>query len=101
MYEVGLMTVIALALVAVKLDLRKFLGYEFLTDFSASALLLWLLSGTFSGVVAAAFGGLIISVAVYVLRRSLGYKRLVLQFRKWKRIPYPVIFWRDFPAEWR
>ena len=71
-------------ILAHKLDIRKVLGYEVVFDIAITGGLAYLFVGTYSGMAAAMLAGLIVSVALSLLRRRLGYKRLVLENWKFK-----------------
>lgn len=58
------------------MDLKKLLGYSALVDVAFTILMFMMFMGTFSGIVAGAFGGLFMTLALYVLKDLLGYKRI-------------------------
>lgn len=90
---VAIMTVLGALIMMQRLNLRRFLGYPNLVDLSFTILMLVLFAGTFSGMVAAGFASLFMSVLLGVLRSIIGAERLSIQrvglvrFRiYWKRI---------------
>jgi len=56
--------------------IRKLLGYSAIVDISFTVLMFCMFMGTFSGIVAGAFGGMFMTLTLYVLKYSIGYKRL-------------------------
>lgn len=66
-----------LLLLCFKLGIRKVLGYDAAFDIAATVLLLWMFEGTYSGMIAASFGGLVISVELWILKYYLGYEILL------------------------
>ena len=66
-----------LLLLCFKLGIRKVLGYDAAVDIVATVMLLWMFEGTYSGMIAASFGGLVISVELWILKRHLGYEILL------------------------
>jgi hypothetical protein len=65
-----------LLFICFKLGIRRVLGYDALFDIFATLLLLWMFEGTYSGMIAASIGGLVITAELWVLKKRLGYERL-------------------------
>lgn len=72
----GFIAAHTLLLLCFKLGIRRVLGYDAVVDIFATLLLLWMFQGTYSGMVAGAAGGLVISVELALLKRWLGYETL-------------------------
>lgn len=72
----GLIASHTLLLICFKLGIRRVLGYDVVFDIAATLLLLWMFSGTYSGMIAASIGGLVITAELWVLKRYLGYEKL-------------------------
>lgn len=72
----GLMIVITTLILMSRMNLRRFLGYPNTVDISFTVMMLVMFHDTFSGIVAAAFAGLFMSVLLNVLRGILGAERL-------------------------
>lgn len=68
--------VITMLLTMARLDLRKFLGYAAVIDVAFTILMFAMFAGSYSGIVAGAFAGLFMTACLYVLRYSMGYKKL-------------------------
>lgn len=81
----GLAVVATTLLTLARFNLRRWLGYAGFVDVAFTLVLLWLFSGTFSGVVAAAFSGITMSVMLQVLRKVLGCERMCLTRVSWRK----------------
>lgn len=84
--------VVTFLLMINRLDLRKFLGYAGWVDLVFSFLMLALFANTFSGVVAASLAGVVMTITLEVLKRLIGYKRLVRRGFKLR--------WEYTPGAW-
>lgn len=91
----GLMIVITTLILFSRMNLRRFLGYPNTVDIGFTLMMLYMFHSTFSGIVAAAFAGLFMSVLLSVLRSILGAERIGLRF-VWRIIP--VLYWVRVPA---
>jgi len=79
MLTAGIITVLAVLLIAMKFNrdtLKKLLGYDIAIDILVTLGLTWLLAGTYSGMMAALVGGVIFSITLYLVKRSIGYMQL-------------------------
>lgn len=74
------MTLTALFMMA-RINLLRFLGYAGVVDVVFSLAMLTMFASTFSGVVASALAGLFMTAILTLLRKLLGYERLV--WGKW------------------
>lgn len=79
----GMMTVLTILMVMARTDLLKWLGYANIVDVLFTVLMVYLFHDTFSGVVSASFAGVFMSGMLWVLRRTLGYKKLRIVRNKW------------------
>lgn len=85
----GAILAFAMILTLARLDLLKFLGYASLVDVLFTALMMEMFAGTFMGIVAGAFSGLCMTAALYLLKYTLGYKRLQRVGAKIKWVYHP------------
>ena len=95
---VGAMTVIGVLLMLARLNIKRFLGYPNTVDILFTLLMLWMFAGTFSGMVAAGFASLFMSIILWVLRSTLGAERMAIRKGKLWFIPVPVVYWRTISA---
>lgn len=76
LFVAGFIAAHTLLIMCFKLGIRKVLGYDAIVDIAATILLLWMFQGTYSGMMAGAFGGLVISIELAILKKWLGYEVL-------------------------
>lgn len=81
MMFVGVVTAIAVIVVMAKLNIRRFLWCEAVVDVAFTIALMIMFAGTLGGMIAAVVGGLVLSIALWLLKKQMGYERLV--FRRW------------------
>jgi hypothetical protein len=74
----GLMTVLTVLMMMARTDLLKWLGYSNIVDVLFTLIMIVLFHDTFSGVVSAAFAGVFMSGMLWILRSTMGYKKLSL-----------------------
>lgn len=95
--EVLTFAALAMALTALfmmaRINLLRFLGYAGAVDVIFSVAMLAMFASTFSGVVASALAGLFMTAILTILRKILGYERLV-----WKKWYKPT--WEYTPPAW-
>lgn len=72
----GFVLVLAMLATMARFDLYKFLGYAAAVDIVFTILMFIMFAHTFSGIVAGSFAGLFMTGLLYILRGTLGYKRL-------------------------
>lgn len=85
---IGVLSCIVVLIAMARIDLQKFMGYPAIMDVAVTLLLMWMLHGSYVGMVAAVIGGLVFSLAITVIRRCYGYKRLT--WRGWVTHPAPL-----------
>lgn len=99
MFCAGIITVLAALLALARLNLRRWLGYSTGVDIAFTLLMIVLLHGTFSGMMVAAFSGIIMSLSLYALRKSLGCERLRFKRKPWYK-GFTGLYWhRYYPHE--
>lgn len=95
----GLLTMLALVILMIKLrtdTLRKLLGFEIPLDIAATLLFIYLLAGTYSGMMAAIVAGLGFSLVLMITKKCIGYKQLV--FINDSNHLLPTLKWVDRPG---
>lgn len=80
---IGIVTVVSALLTMARLDIYKWLGYSNFVDVSFAILVIILLEGSFAGMVAAAFAGIVMSTFLWVMRNTIGYKKLRIVRCQW------------------
>ncbi len=72
----GIISAAALIFLLWKLGMKRVCGYDLFVDVSASGLLMFMGTGTFSGLMSALLGGVIISLFLYAYKHTVGYSKL-------------------------
>jgi len=72
-----------------KLNIKRVLAFDVFIDIGASLLLMVMFFGTFAGMMAAVLGGSIISIVLYLMKKTIGYQK-----PKWNKYRFQ---WVDVP----
>lgn len=88
----GLATAVGFIIILLKLPTRRILYFDVIIDGIYSLGLVFLMSGTYSGLVSAVMSGLFFSGMLWALKGAIGYDR--------PRIRGGVIVWERVPARW-
>jgi membrane protein CcdC involved in cytochrome C biogenesis len=91
----GIISAAALLFLLFKLGISKVVSYDIPIDIAATGFLMAMFAGTYGGMMAAMLGGLIISVVLYVLKKTVN--RQELHLAKSKRFPYVQAVWVETP----
>ncbi len=84
----GLMTVFMVFCLMARINLKRFLGYPNAVDIVFTLFCLVAMHGTFSGIVAAAFAGVFMSVGLWLIRCTIGAERLQwVRGTRWYSVP--------------
>ena len=94
----GIIAALGLLFLVLKLGVKKVLGYDILIDIGITSLLMWSLAGTYSGMMAALIGGLIVSIVLFIMKKTMVREELRLNNRKIKvskfiELPVPYFEW--------
>ena len=91
MITAGLVAAAGMLFLLFKFGVRKVINYDIFFDIVITAVLMIALAGTFSGMMAALFGGLIVSVVLFIMKRTMRHQKLELI--KTKKFPYRRWMW--------
>lgn len=91
MMTAGLIAAAGMLFLLFKFGVRKVINYDIFFDVVITAVLMLALAGTFSGMMAALFGGLIVSVVLFIMKRTMRHQKLELV--KIKKFPYRRWMW--------
>jgi MFS superfamily sulfate permease-like transporter len=58
-----------------KMNIKRVLCFDILVDIGASIALIIMFAGTFAGMMAGILGGAIISIVLFILKRTIGYEK--------------------------
>tara|TARA_B110000858_G_scaffold198227_1_gene263348 strand:- start:4178 stop:4459 length:282 start_codon:yes stop_codon:yes gene_type:complete len=87
----GIIAALGMLFLLFKFGVRKVITYDILFDVLITFFLVIVLAGTFSGMIAALFGGLIVSVVLFIMKRTMRHEKLSLV--KTKKFPYRRWMW--------
>lgn len=90
----GAISAVGILFLLFKLDIRKVLYFDLVTDITATVALIIMFAGTFSGMLSAMTGGAIISVVLFFLKKTIGYKKPVVKIEDKQLKTY----WEFIPA---
>jgi hypothetical protein len=88
MVPAGIASALGILVILLQFDFRKVLGFSLYIDIITTGGLTWIFAGTFSGMMAAIFGGLTISLILAISKKMIGYKSLTISG------------WDTHPATW-
>tara|TARA_R100001086_G_scaffold248477_1_gene185560 strand:- start:476 stop:760 length:285 start_codon:yes stop_codon:yes gene_type:complete len=91
MITAGLVAAAGMLFLLFKFGVRKVINYDIFFDIVITAVLMIALAGTFSGMMAALFGGLVVSVVLFIMKRTMRHQKLELI--KTKKFPYRRWMW--------
>lgn len=91
MITAGIVSALGLLFLIFKFGIRKVINYDILIDIFVTALLMYALAGTYSGMMAALVGGLIVSVTLFILKKTMYREQLRLV--RISKFPYRKIDW--------
>ena len=94
----GITAAAGLLFLVLKLGPRKIISYDIPIDIAITALLMWSLAGTYSGMMAALIGGLVVSIILFVMKKTMVREELRLNNKKIKvakfiELPVPYFEW--------
>lgn len=82
----------ALLALLLKLNIRRCLGYDAAIDIICTVILISAFQGTVTGMAAAMFAGVFISVVLLVIKLCVGYERLRYEDRHFKWVRYEPVW---------
>jgi|TARA_B110000444_G_scaffold107248_1_gene101406 hypothetical protein len=91
MIYAGLLSAVGLLVLIFKLNIRRIITYDIPIDIAVTALLMYLFAGTYSGMIAAMVGGLVVSVTLFIMKRTMYREELTVI--KTSKFPYRSLHW--------
>jgi amino acid permease len=79
----GLASALAILFLLAKFDFKKVLWLDIPIDIMSTILLVAMFAGTFAGMMAAVIGGCLISIVLFLYKRTVGYRK-----PRWKKYGY-------------
>jgi len=107
MLTIGILSALGLLLLALKAGGRKTIGNDVFVDVLITMTLLVCFYGTFSGMAAAMIGGLVASVTLFILKKTMVHEKLVItkkpvKFKMFKiNFTRPSCEWKEIEPDWR
>jgi len=87
----GLLSALGLLFLIFTFGVRRIIAYDIPIDITVTAFLMYAFAGTYSGMIAAMVGGLIVSITLYVMKRTM--RREELKLVKTSQFPYRAWRW--------
>tara|TARA_R100001463_G_scaffold55910_2_gene107737 strand:+ start:70 stop:354 length:285 start_codon:yes stop_codon:yes gene_type:complete len=85
----GIASACAILFMLAKLNIKRVLCFDVLVDIGASIALIIMFAGTFAGMMAGILGGAIISIVLFILKKTIGYEKPIRKGFKvrWVNVP--------------
>ena len=87
----GLLSALGLLFLIFKFGIRRIVTYDIPIDILVTGFLMYAFAGTYSGMFAAMVGGLIVSVTLFVMKRTMNREELTIV--KTEQFPYRSYRW--------
>jgi hypothetical protein len=87
----GLLSAAGLLFLIFKFGVRRVIAYDIPIDITVTAFLVYVFAGTYSGMLAAMVGGLIVSITLFVMKRTM--RREEFKLVKTSSFPYRAMRW--------
>ena len=91
MITAGFLSALGLLFLIFKFGVRRVITYDIPIDILVTGFLMYAFAGTYSGMLAAMIGGLIVSVTLFVMKRTMNREQLIIQ--KTEKFPYLWYQW--------
>ena len=99
------MSAFGLLLLLLKVGGRKVIGADIFVDIAITVTLMVCFYGTYSGMVAAMLGGLICSIVLFIMKKTIVHEVLIVKKKKYKIFKYnashPTLQWEEVQPDWR
>ena len=89
----GLISAFGLLFLLFKFGVRRVITFDIPIDITSTGLLMFLFAGTFGGMMAAMVGGLIISIVLFAMKKTM--TREAPHWVKTKNFPYRSLRWME------
>ena len=98
MLLIGILSALGLLLLVLKVGGRKTIGADIFIDVAITVTLMVCFYGTYSGMVAAMLGGLITSVILFIMKKTMMHEKLKMSKNKYH---VPNFKWEEKQPDWR
>ena len=93
MWIAGLLSALGLLFLIFKFGIRRVVSYDIPIDVAVTGFLMWAFAGTYSGMMAAMFGGMLVSIVLYAMKRTMRHEKFTV-FKSVK-FPYRRFGWQE------
>ncbi len=85
----GFISACAILFLLAKFNIRRVIYYDKWVDILSTLALIFMFAGTFAGMMAGVIGGAVISIVLFVLKKTIGYEKPVRKGLKvrWEFVP--------------
>ena len=105
MLLIGIFSALGLLLLALKMGGRKTIGHDIVVDVMITLTLMVCFYGTFSGMAAAMVGGLVASVTLFIMKKTMHHQKLSFTPKKTKlgkfKFKVPTLVWVEYKPDWK
>lgn len=105
MLLIGIFSALGLLLLALKAGGRKTIGHDIFVDILITFTLMVAFYGTFSGMASAMVGGLVASIVLFVLKKTMVHQKLKFKTKEVKVFSFvlkrPSAEWEEHQPDWR
>ncbi len=92
------MSALGLLLLVLKAGGRKAIGADIFVDVAITITLMVCFYGTYSGMVAAMLGGLISSIILFIMKKTMVHEVVTVKKNKYR---VPIVTWTERKPDWR
>ena len=105
MLAIGIFSALGLLLLALKIGGRKTIGHDVFVDVLITLTLMVAFYGTFSGMAAAMVGGLVATIVLFILKKTMVHQKFVVTTKPTKILNFtlhtPRGKWEERQPDWR
>ena len=105
MLAIGIFSALGLLLLALKIGGRKTIGHDVFVDVLITLTLMVAFYGTFSGMAAAMVGGLVATIVLFIMKKTMVHQKFVVTTKPSKVLNFtlhtPRGKWEERQPDWR
>jgi|TARA_B100001093_G_scaffold134007_1_gene126639 hypothetical protein len=105
MLAIGIFSALGLLLLALKIGGRKTIGHDVFVDVLITLTLMVAFYGTFSGMAAAMVGGLVATIVLFIMKKTMVHQKFVVTTKPTKVLNFtlhtPRGKWEERQPDWR
>ena len=105
MLAIGIFSALGLLLLALKIGGRKTIGHDVFVDVLITLTLMVAFYGTFSGMAAAMVGGLVATIVLFIMKKTMVHQKFVVTTKPTKILNFtlhtPRGKWEERQPDWR